>query len=290
MIINNYPVFRDNTNYLITKEGDTVYYDFFLSHCREDKLTAALPLYDALTRIGFSVWIDRREIVTGDKIFESIEAAIKNSTGVIALIASPYLGRTWTKKELQLTLKLEQEPTSDGSQLLPIYHRITSEQVTEVFPELQGRAYEELNTEGFDICQENCRAIFDRTILWFFSNTCCQNGSQSLSWLKYYQNYPHISQLLLLYEACKFSTSDLRTGLIEYTNVLRYLLAILSEYDQSDETKHRQTIAKNYCDDLAPRCFSFHTLITYDMLLVCKAMCVPLYNDLKTALDAVKDR
>lgn len=267
-----------------------MHYDFFLSHCREDKFTAALPLYDALKRVGFSIWIDREEIVTGDKIFERIEAAIPSSTAVIALIAPPYLGRTWTKKELQLTLKLEQDTTSDGSRLLPIYHRITLEQVTEVFPELQGRAYEELNTEGFDICQESCRAIFDRIILWFFSNACCQNGPQSLSWLEDYQNFPHLSQLLLLYEACKSFTSDLRTGLIENTNMLRYLLAVLSEYDQSDEAKHRQTIAKNYCDDLAWRCFSFRTLITYDMLLVCKAMCVPLYNDLKAALDALKDR
>lgn len=251
---------------------------------------AAFPLYDALERMGFSVWIDREEIVTGDQIFENIETAIRNSACVIALIAPPYINRAWTQRELQLALELEQSRGSNsGRRLFPIYHQVSHVQVIKVFPALQGRAYEELDSDKFDPFHEKGRAVLDRAVLWFFSNVCCQDGPKDFAWLESYQHFPHIPQLLLLCKSCICSVGDLRTELLEHSNMLRYLLAILSEYDQPFEAKHRQTIAKNYCDDLAARCFSFHDYIAYDMLLACRAMCTPLYGDLKTVLNTVED-
>lgn len=265
-----------------------MHYDFFLSHCREDKIPAAFPLYNALQHMGFSVWIDRKEIVTGDLIFRNIEAAIQNSTCVIALIAPPYLDRTWTKRELQLTLELEQAPHSN-KKLFPIYHHTCHEQVVNIFPALQERAYETLHTDEFDPATENSRSILDRAVLWFFSNGHSPNGLEDIAWLEHYQHLPPISQLLMLCRSYAASTGHLRTELIEHTNILRYLLAILSDYEQPHEAGHRQKIARKYCQDIAARCFDFHASVTYDMLLVCRAMMTVLFNDLQAVLDAIKD-
>lgn len=248
----------------------------------------AFPLYNALQHMGFSVWIDRKEIVTGDAIFKNIETAIKTSICVIALIAPPYITRTWTKRELQLTLELEQTPHFK-KKLFPIYHQISHEQVVKVFPSLQERAYEVLDASEFNSAEKKSRTLLDRAVLWFFSNTYSQDGPKDFMWLESYQHFPHISQLLLLCKTYTHSTDDLRTNLIECTNMLRYLLAILSGYKQTPEAIHRQSIAQKYCQELTSRCFNFRAFITYDMLLACRAMYVPLSNDLKTVLDMGKN-
>ena len=91
------------------KAGMKMKYDFFISYCREEITSTAYPLYRALTKLGFNVWMDRDKIIPGQQIYTTIDGAIGASFGVIAIIATPYLTRPWTVHELKYTLELEKE-------------------------------------------------------------------------------------------------------------------------------------------------------------------------------------
>lgn len=263
-------------------------YDIFLSHCKEDKTGVAFPLYQKLEALGFTVWIDRNKIVPGDEIYESITKAIQNSVCVIAVIAPPYLERKWTQQELHLALEAEQQDKTNSTshRILPIYHKVTPEQVNEVFPSLQNRAYERLETECFDPSDACGRVIIERIILWHFANhflPCCEDPHR---WLIQYLDRPHINQLYQLYKICNFTNWDLRSNLLTLTNLIRYLLAVLSVSDQSQAEIHHQNIALKYCREIGGCCFDMRQAITYDMLLSCKAILLVLWGDLKNLLDA----
>lgn len=265
-------------------------YDIFLSHCREDKLGVALPLYQSLNSLGFDVWIDRSKIVPGSKIYDSIEYAIGNSVCFIAIISAPYLTREWTRKELELSLQIEQAKIEHGLQkLFPIYHRLAAEQVCSQFPSLKGRAFEKLETECFNIENPAERSILDRVILWYFKNLQPTHTQKNWNWLNKYCTFPHISQLLQLFQSVENPSTDLRASLIAYTNIIRYLLAILVERELSMELIHLYDIARKYCADIADMCFSFQRPVTYDMLLACETMVPVLCGHLKALLDSPQD-
>lgn len=261
-------------------------YDIFLSHCKEDKIGVVFPLYQALEALGFTVWIDRNEIVPGDEIYENITEAIQNSVCVIAVIAPPYLERQWTQQELRLVLEAEQDKTNGTShRIFPIYHKIAPEKVNEVFPSLQNRAYERLETEYFDPSDARGRVIIERIILWYFTNRflpCCEDPHH---WLVQYLDRPHINQLCQLCKICDFTNWDLRSNLLALTNLIRYLLAVLSASDQGQAEIHHQDIALKYCTEIGGYCFDMGQAITYDMLLACKAILPVLWGDLKVLLD-----
>lgn len=261
-------------------------YDIFLSHCREDKGNVAFPLYRALDAVGFNVWIDRQSIVPGGNIYTAIKAAIQNSTCVIAVIAAPYLERRWTQQELQMTLELEKGERNSAHRLFPIYHGVVCEQVSKVFPPLRERAFEVLETECFDISDTANRIILDRVVLWFFTRDYAICNINKLHWLNDYLSRPHMNQLRWLLEACRMPTGDLRFDLIEYTNAIRYLLAILYEASPLPDVAHHLDIASKYCSDVATYCFNFRSTISYDMFLSCRSILYSLLSNLKFLLDS----
>lgn len=262
-------------------------YDIFLSHCREDKTEVAFPLYRALEALGFNVWIDRNEIVPGDEIYENITAAVRSATCVIAVIAKPYLERNWTQQELRLALEAEQNKINDTAhRIFPIYHSVTQAQVNEVFPFLQNRAYEKLETERFDPENACGHTIIDRIILWYFTNNAFPFLETPQRWLMKHLNHPYINQLYQLYRIYSFSNGNLRSDLLVLTNAIRYLLAVLSAMGQSQSGIHYQNIALKYCTEIANYCFKFERAVTYDMLLACQAIFPVLCGDLKALFDA----
>lgn len=263
-------------------------YDIFLSHCRENKLNTAVPLYQALDALGFLVWFDRGEILTGDEIYNSIETAIQHSSVIIALIADVYLQRPWTQYELHLAINIEQNLVCGTKRMVfPIYQQLDHKDVETTFPELKDRAFESLNTGYFDVSTRDGRTILDRIVQFYFSNHISCMPNRDREWLLKYRKHTHISQLLILFYACEQVESDLRTGLISYTNVIRYLLAVLKELDTSRRVHRHHLIANRYCTDISDRCFLFHRDITHEMLLSCKAILSVLMGDLKTILDSL---
>ena len=116
-------------------ESQKVQPDFFISHSKETKYKIAVPFMQALISLGFDVWLDRRGILVGERIYSKIEDVIKVSNYCIAIIDSSYLERTWTIKELQLFY--EKEATA----ILPIFVNLKKEVVYNKIPWLDGAAF-----------------------------------------------------------------------------------------------------------------------------------------------------
>lgn len=263
-------------------------YDIFLSHCRENKLNTAIPLCQALEALGFLVWFDRGEILTGDAIYDSIKTAICHSSVIIALIAEAYLQRPWTQYELHLAISIERNLAYGANRMIfPIYQQLNHKDVESIFPELKDRAFESLNTGHFDVSASDGRTILDRIVQFYFSNHISSTPDGDREWLLKYRERKYISQLLTLFFACEKVENDLRTRLISYTNVIRYLLAVLKDIAAPSCTHRYHLIANRYCTDISDRCFLFHCDITYEMLLSCKAILSVLMNDLKAILNPI---
>ena len=265
-------------------------YDIFLSHCRENKINTAVPLYQALSALGFCVWFDREEILTGDTIYDTIKMALYDSSIIVALIADTYLYRSWTQYELNLSLKIEQDHMRGTlKKVFPIYQELDRKTVEKTFPKLKNRAFELLSTDYFNISTREGHMILDRIVLFYFSNCISSTPITNWEWLSQYRSHSYISQLMVLFYACNQVESDLRTCLINYTNAIRYLLAVLNEFESPNNMHHCYSIANRYCIDIANRCFTFHYEITYEMLLSCKSILSVLTGDLKTILDSLQN-
>lgn len=106
----------------------------FLSHVSEDKVEVAVPLSQALQRLGVTVWLDQAELRIGDSLRRRIDQAIASSRFAAVVLSEPYMAKGWTQYELDgiVTLSL------DGKQNLPpIWHGVGKEEVAAYSPHSQ---------------------------------------------------------------------------------------------------------------------------------------------------------
>lgn len=75
----------------------------FICHSHEDK-SFARKLAIALAGAGFKVWIDEAEIRIGDSLIGKIEAGIKETTHLIAIISNASITSRWCQEELRMAI------------------------------------------------------------------------------------------------------------------------------------------------------------------------------------------
>ena len=80
--------------------GQTRKFDFFLSHASEDKKDVARPLYEALTKLGYSVWFDEAEIKVGDRLRKKIDEGLAIARFGIVILSPSFFGKNWPANEL----------------------------------------------------------------------------------------------------------------------------------------------------------------------------------------------
>jgi hypothetical protein len=110
--------------------------DVFISHASEDKEEVARPLAEALQRRGLSVWFDEYELVLGDKLRGKIEEGIARSTLGVVILSEAFFSKQWPQQELDgLYARLVE---GEFNVIVPIWHRLTREIVTERAPTIAG--------------------------------------------------------------------------------------------------------------------------------------------------------
>lgn len=136
-------------------------YDFFISHSSVDKAAVVKPLYDEITALGCSVWLDEAEIKVGASIRVEIDRGLRNSRFGIVVLSRAFLGgSTWTQRELDGLFLTEE--TKKESRILPLWHDVTKEEVAEYSPMLAARAA--LKTADYTI-REIAHLLHDRLAL-----------------------------------------------------------------------------------------------------------------------------
>lgn len=129
------PLSGVNVNWAILDDPSPNTWDVFISHAWEDKHDVADPLNAALTRLGLSVWYDTTAMRIGSSLRQSIDEGVANSAFAVLVISPDFLKKGWTRYELD---GLTQMKINGLQATLPIWHRITKDELMRFSPSLTG--------------------------------------------------------------------------------------------------------------------------------------------------------
>ena len=111
-------------------------FDVFISHASEDKEDFVRPLAAELTRRGLRVWYDEWTLQLGDGLRNKIDQGLANSNFGVVVLSRDFFAKKWPKAELDGLFAREMQ---GGKVILPIWHRVTKEEVLGYSPMLAGK-------------------------------------------------------------------------------------------------------------------------------------------------------
>lgn len=109
-------------------------WDAFISHASEDKDDIARPLAEELVKRGFKIWYDEFELEVGDSLRTRIDHGLANSQHGIVVLSPHFFEKSWPQSELDGLVALGDE----NRRILPVWHNLGKEEVTEHSPMLAG--------------------------------------------------------------------------------------------------------------------------------------------------------
>lgn len=127
---------------------DDVEYDVFVSHASEDKEIFVNDLVATLNKYGYKVWYDTHQLTWGSSIREEIEKGLKYSRYAIVVLSPNYFSndKYWPTAELSALFQLE---NAYGRKILPIWHKLTKDQVLKYSPLMADKMA--INTATFTV-------------------------------------------------------------------------------------------------------------------------------------------
>jgi TIR domain len=109
-------------------------YDVFICHASEDKKDFVRPLAELLKLQHIDVWYDEFSLSIGDSLTQKIDEGLSKSRFGIVVLSPNFFKKPWAKRELNgLTLR---EMVEKRNLILPIWHRVTVEDVAKFSPPL----------------------------------------------------------------------------------------------------------------------------------------------------------
>jgi TIR domain len=108
-------------------------WDAFISHAWEDKESFVRPLAHALTALGALVWYDEFSLKLGDSLSATIDKGLAGSRYGIVVLSKAFIRKPWPQRELEGLVAREMDGRST---ILPVWHRLTREDVLEFSPPL----------------------------------------------------------------------------------------------------------------------------------------------------------
>jgi len=113
-------------------------YDVFISHASEDKEAIVRPLAHALRDEGLVVWYDEFELRVGSSLRRNIDSGLANSRFGVVVLSDAFFQKGWTNYELD-GLVTRDIASGGGQIILPIWHRVTKDEVMGYSPSLADR-------------------------------------------------------------------------------------------------------------------------------------------------------
>jgi hypothetical protein len=121
-------------------------WDLFISHATEDKQEAAIPLFEALERLGMTVWFDANELKIGDSIRDQIDSGLGACQYGVVILSPNFIAKQWPRRELNALFALE----GDGRpRILPVWHNLDRAALVSYSPILADRLAGDTR-QGFD--------------------------------------------------------------------------------------------------------------------------------------------
>lgn len=113
-------------------------YDVFISHATEDKDAVVRPLAHSLSERGLVVWYDEFELRVGSSLRQSIDHGLANSRFGVVVLSQAFFAKPWTNYELD-GLVTRDLAVGGGQIILPIWHRVSKDDVMGYSPTLADR-------------------------------------------------------------------------------------------------------------------------------------------------------
>lgn len=130
-------------------------WDAFISYASED-VRFAQKLAEALRDRRLKVWFDKFELKVGDRLEERIDEGLSRSRYGIVILSPSFFSNPWPRSELDALLSKERY---NKVVILPVWYKITRQQVEKYSPILLGRVAG-LAKKGIDeVATRICHAI-----------------------------------------------------------------------------------------------------------------------------------
>jgi hypothetical protein len=108
-------------------------WDLFISHAYEDKAEVVQPLATLLRELGVRVWYDEFTLRIGDSLSRSIDEGLRESRFGLVVLSPSFFAKGWPQHELS---GLWSREIGQEKVILPLWHRITKEEVLAQSPTL----------------------------------------------------------------------------------------------------------------------------------------------------------
>jgi hypothetical protein len=112
-------------------------FDLFICHAGEDKGTVARPLSDAISRQGWTVWLDELALTIGDSLSRHIDAALAQSRFGAVVLSPSFFAKEWPQRELAGLVAREVD--SQAKIILPVWHEVDRHYIAQHSPTLADR-------------------------------------------------------------------------------------------------------------------------------------------------------
>ena len=144
------PLVRDTTpmNGTASISNSEYTHDVFISHATEDKDDVVRPLAQGLINQNLRVWYDEFELRIGDSLRRKIDAGLAQSRFGIVVLSHAFFQKNWPQYELDGLVTRE---ITEGRVILPLWHRITKEEIISHSPSLADKIAR--NTSNFTIAE-----------------------------------------------------------------------------------------------------------------------------------------
>lgn len=131
-------------------------HDIFISHAWEDKADFVEALAHALRAAGAEVWYDDFSLRPGDSLRRSIDKGLGSSRFGIVVLSTHFFKKEWPQKELDGLFQLE---SSGKSRILPIWHKVSKDEVTGFSPTMADKLALNTSTKSVDEIVADLMAI-----------------------------------------------------------------------------------------------------------------------------------
>lgn len=121
-------------------------HDIFISHATEDKDDIVRALAEALRAAGVEVWYDEFSLKVGDSLRRKIDQGLASSRFGLVVLSPFFFAKEWPQRELDGLVQLE---IAGRARILPIWHKVTRDEVASFSPTLADKVA--LNTTTMTI-------------------------------------------------------------------------------------------------------------------------------------------
>ena len=127
--------------------SDSETYDVFISHASEDKEEFVRQFANTLTNKGLKVWYDEFTLRIGDSLRQKIDRGLAKSRVGLVVLSPSFIAKGWTNYELDgmVTRNISGEQI-----LLPIWHKLTKQDVIDFSPSLADKVARSTATHTID--------------------------------------------------------------------------------------------------------------------------------------------